>query len=73
MSYIHIGIGRVVYGCPADVLGSISGEELDVSCRQILGAGVLHGVEVVGPVLGEEAAAQHKAFWPTFIAAGGPL
>ena len=51
------GIGRVVYGCPAEVLGSISGEELAVGCREVLGSGVLRAVEVVGPVLGEEAAA----------------
>lgn len=67
------GIGRVVYGCPAEVLGAISGEELAVDCRQILSAGTLHRVDVVGPVLGEEAATQHREFWPGFIAAGGPL
>jgi tRNA(Arg) A34 adenosine deaminase TadA len=63
-------LGRVVYGCPAEVLGQISGEELDVDCRQIMSAGALHSVEVVGPVLGEECANQHRDFWPRFIAQG---
>jgi tRNA(Arg) A34 adenosine deaminase TadA len=61
------GIGRVVFGCPSKALGAISGEELDVDCRTVLGAGTLRAVEVVGPVLGEEAAAQHRAFWPGFL------
>lgn len=54
------GIGKVVFGCPAEVLGAISGEELDVDCRDVLSSGILHSVDVVGPVCGEKAAAQHR-------------
>jgi tRNA(Arg) A34 adenosine deaminase TadA len=67
------GIGRVVYGCPAELLGDISGEELRVDCRVVLSSGILSSVEVVGPVLSDEAAAQHRAFWPTFLAAGNDV
>jgi tRNA(Arg) A34 adenosine deaminase TadA/nucleoside 2-deoxyribosyltransferase len=67
------GIGRVVYGCPAEVLGRISGEELDVCCRKVMSAGVLHSVDVVGPVLPEECAEQHREFWPRFIAQGNSV
>ena len=61
-------IGKVVYACPAPLLGEISGEELNVpgGCRAILSSGVLHSVEVEGPVLEEEAAAMHRSFWPTY-------
>jgi hypothetical protein len=38
-----------------------------------MGAGVLHSVEVRGPVLGEEAAEQHRIFWPDFIAKGNAV
>ena len=58
--HVRTGIGKVVFGCPAEVLGAISGEELDVDCRDVLSSGVLHAVDVVGPVCGEKAAAQHR-------------
>jgi len=67
------GIQRVVYGCPAETLGEISGEELATDCRDVLSSGRLRTVEVVGPVMGEEAAAQHRAFWPAFLAGGNPV
>eukprot|EP00039_Didymoeca_costata_P024023 m.9009 g.9009 ORF g.9009 m.9009 type:complete len:166 (-) comp3994_c0_seq1:6605-7102(-) len=57
------GIGRVVYGCSGALLGDIAGEELDVSCRTVLSSGRLRKVEVVGPVLQEEAAEDHRTFW----------
>ena len=67
------GVGRVVYGCPAETLGEISGEEMRIDCRQVMSSGILHKVDVVGPVLGDEAAAQHRAFWPRFLSAGNPV
>eukprot|EP01079_Euglenida_sp_SAG-EU17-18_P000526 gene526-2457_t len=57
------GIGRVVYGCPGDLLGELSGEEIAVPCRSVLQGGKLHQVEVVGPLLQETAAEAHRAFW----------
>jgi tRNA(Arg) A34 adenosine deaminase TadA len=61
------GVGRVVYGCSAQLLGKISGEELGSGCRPVLTSGVLRTVEVVGPVLEETAAHQHQEFWPGFL------
>ena len=63
-------IGKVVFACPAIVLGEISGEELAVPCRTILSSGILHSVEVVGPVLEEAAASMHREFWPTYTGGG---
>jgi len=58
-------IGKVVYGCEPSVLGEIAGDELFFPLRESMSGGVLHKVDVVGPVLGEEAAAAHRAFWPS--------
>jgi len=58
------GLRRVVFGCTAKALGTISGEELDVPCAQVLSAGKLHSVELCGPVLEQEAEAMHRDFWP---------
>ncbi len=46
--------------CPARELGRISGEELDVDCRVVLSAGILHKVEVLGPLLADKAAHMHE-------------
>ena len=59
-------IGKVVYGCPAKDLGTISGEELGIGCREFLSSGTLHEVEVEGPVMAEEAVNMHKHFWPSY-------
>ena len=69
-SHDRSSIGKVVYACPATVLGEISGEELNVPCRTVLSAGILHNVEVLGPVLEEEAASMHREFWPTYTGGG---
>lgn len=42
------GIKAVVFGCPARRLGEISGEELDVNCKNIFNAGILHKVSSGG-------------------------
>ena len=63
------GMERVVYGCSGKALGHISGEELDVPCALVLGAGKLHRVAVVGPVLEQAAEDIHQGFWPTWSGA----
>lgn len=56
------GIGRVVYGCPNEDLGRILSGNLDISSRVILSRGT-RKVEVVGPILRDEAAEIHRRYW----------
>lgn len=61
------GIARVVYGLSERRLGRIIGPHpenltLDLDCRQILARGQRR-IEVVGPLLEDEAAALHAGFW----------
>jgi 2-oxo-4-hydroxy-4-carboxy-5-ureidoimidazoline decarboxylase len=61
------GIGRVVYGQSEASLKAQTGAHpenptLDLPCRVVFGAGQRH-VEVLGPLLEEEAAALQAAFW----------
>jgi tRNA(Arg) A34 adenosine deaminase TadA len=61
------GIGRVVYGMSEHALKEITGNHaenptLDLPCRVVFAAGQ-RPVEVVGPMLEEESAAQHVGVW----------
>ncbi|HEY0222986.1 MAG TPA: nucleoside deaminase [Pseudolabrys sp.] len=61
------GIGRVVYGLSEARLKTITGSHaenptLDLPCRTVFSAGQ-RKVEVVGPLLEDEAAEQHKGVW----------
>ncbi len=61
------GIGRVVYGLSERELKSITGDHpdnptLDLPCRAVFAAGQFQ-VEVLGPLLEEEARAVHEGFW----------
>lgn len=61
------GIGRVVYGLSESALGKITGNHpenptLDLHCRVVLASGQ-RPVEVIGPLLEEEAAELHRSFW----------
>jgi len=61
------GIGRVVYGLSEGRLLELSGEHpdnpsLSLSCREVL-ARSGRKVEVVGPLLEDEAAAAHRGYW----------
>ena len=61
------GIGRVVYGLSEARLKRITGRHaenptLDLPCRTVFAAGQ-RKVEVVGPLLEDEAAAQHTGVW----------
>lgn len=61
------GIGRVVYGCPTEVLAEIVGRTTFlVPCREIFSR-ALWPPEVVGPLLAEQSAEIHRQFWPTFL------
>ena len=61
------GISRVVYGLAETGLADLAGVDpknptLDLPCRIVLGAGQ-RAIEVIGPLLVEEAAAVHAGFW----------
>jgi tRNA(Arg) A34 adenosine deaminase TadA len=62
-----VGIGRVVYGLSEDRLKQLTGNHpenptLSLPCRTVFAAGQ-RPVEVVGPLLEEEAVAQHRGVW----------
>lgn len=61
------GIGRVVYGLSEHRLKQITGNHpenptLDLPCRAVFASGQ-RPVEVVGPLLEDEAGAIHERFW----------
>jgi tRNA(Arg) A34 adenosine deaminase TadA len=61
------GIGRLVYGLSESRLKQITGNHpenptLDLPCRDVFAAGQ-RTIEVVGPMLEDEAAAPHEDFW----------
>ena len=61
------GIGRVAYGLSEHRLKTLTGNHaenptLDLPCRTVFAAGQRH-VEVIGPLLENEAAAVHAGAW----------
>lgn len=61
------GVGRVVYGLSESQLKDITGNHpenptLDLPCRTVFDAGQ-RKMEVIGPILCEEAAALHEGVW----------
>jgi tRNA(Arg) A34 adenosine deaminase TadA len=61
------GIGRLVYGMAESDLKAVTGDHpenptLDLPCRTVFAAGQ-RKVEVIGPLLAAEAAAQHEGAW----------
>lgn len=61
------GVGRVVYGMAETDLKSLTGDHpenptLDLPCRTVFAAGQ-RSVEIIGPLLAEEAAALHVGVW----------
>lgn len=61
------GIGRVVFGLSERRLRTITGDHaenptLDLPCRAVFATGQRH-VEVIGPLLEEEAAVLHAGVW----------
>ncbi|BFN29387.1 tRNA-specific adenosine deaminase [Pseudomonas sp. SCT] len=62
-----VGLGRVVYGLSERSLKDITGNHpenptLDLPCRIVFDAGQ-RKVEVLGPLLEDEAAALHEGIW----------
>jgi len=62
-----VGIGRLVYGLSERRLKAMTGDHaenptLDLPCRTVFAAGQ-RTVEVIGPLLEEEAAAVHAGAW----------
>jgi tRNA(Arg) A34 adenosine deaminase TadA len=61
------GIGRLVYGLSEHRLRELTGDHpenptLDLPCRDVFGSGQ-RPIEVVGPLLEDEAAAVHAGVW----------
>lgn len=56
------GIGRIVFACSSGKLAEFVSDSLRITSRQILQHGD-HEVEVIGPILEEEAAQGHIGFW----------
>ena len=57
------GIKAVVYGCSAEKLREIAGDSLKWNSRDIFD-GAVNPPEVFGPLLEDDAAAQHMSYWP---------
>ena len=55
-------VRRVVYGCSAAALSSLTHGSLVIPSRQLFSWGRRH-VEVLGPVLEAEALAVHRSYW----------
>ena len=56
------GIERVIFACSAEKLYEYASGGLHISCREIFQKGE-HSVEVIGPILEDEAAQAHIGFW----------
>lgn len=56
------GIGRLVFGCSNAALVKLQGDHLRIDSKDILSHG-LRKIEVVGPVLEEEAILSHQSYW----------
>jgi tRNA(Arg) A34 adenosine deaminase TadA len=56
------GIPRVVYACPAETVAELAGSTFVVPSRELFARGQ-PVVEVIGPILEEEAVQLHRAFW----------
>lgn len=58
------GIGRVVYGCSQEAFAAYAGKAIDIPCRLVFSYSH-RPIEVVGPVLEEEALRVHQQYWQT--------
>jgi tRNA(Arg) A34 adenosine deaminase TadA len=56
-------IPRVVFGCSVECLHSITEGTLRLPCREVFAHGNRR-IEVVGPLLEDEALQVHRDFWP---------
>ena len=55
-------IGTVVYGCSVEALARVTGSGLPLPCRDIFARGSSH-IEVIGPLLEQDAIRVHEAYW----------
>lgn len=55
-------IPRVVFGCSVHGLAEVTDGSLELPCREVFAHGARE-VEVVGPVLEDEALEVHRGFW----------
>lgn len=56
------GVRRIVFGCSNHTLESIAGKGLSISSRAVL-AETAKPIEIIGPILEEEAASVHQDYW----------
>lgn len=56
------GIKTIVFGCSNEKLTEIAGPGLSMSCREVFAQGTRE-IEVVGPVIEDEATKVHEGFW----------
>lgn len=56
------GIGQIVFACSVDKLATFTSDSLLINSRRILEHGK-RPIEVVGPILEDEAAQVHLDFW----------
>lgn len=61
------GIGRIVYALSESRLLGLTGDDpenptFDLPCREVIARGQRH-IEVVGPLIEDEAAVAHEGFW----------
>ena len=61
------GIGRIVYALSESRLLELSGDDpenptFDLPCREVIARGQ-RNIEVLGPLLEDEASAAHEGFW----------
>jgi tRNA(Arg) A34 adenosine deaminase TadA len=56
-------IPKVVFGCSVEGLHSVTDGTLRLPCREVFAHGDRR-IEVVGPVLADEALEVHREFWP---------
>ena len=57
------GVRRVVYALSSPELASMAGGDFLIPCREIFSRAREH-VEIVGPILIEEAIKAHEGYWP---------
>ncbi|WP_170574635.1 nucleoside deaminase [Ruegeria atlantica] len=63
-----VGVGHVVFGLSADALAELwennnpNPRVLDMSCRQVFDTALNHPVQVVGPIMQQEASAPHVGY-----------
>ena len=56
------GIRSIVYGLPAEVLATLAGPDFLIPCRDLFSR-ASDAVQVMGPLLIEEALEVHNGFW----------